>query len=54
MSTTQVQQLVDEWRQRKVNAITAYVTNKLQGKDNAPSLTEDNKSSEKEAELAIS
>ena len=53
MSTTQVQQLVDEWRKRKVNAITAYVTDKLQGQDNAPSLTEDNKSSEKEAELAI-
>ena len=54
MSTTQVQQLVDEWRKRKVNAITAYVTDKLQGQDNAPSLTEDDRSSEKEAELAIS
>ncbi|MEM9925092.1 MAG: ferritin-like domain-containing protein [Cyanobacteria bacterium P01_D01_bin.50] len=51
MSTNQVQQLVDEWRQRKVNAVTAYVTNKLQGKDNSPSLVEDDKSSKKEAEL---
>lgn len=54
MSATKVQELVDEWRQRKVNALTAYVTSKLQGKDNSPSLTEDDKSSEKEVELAIS
>ncbi len=53
MSATQVQQLVDEWRSRKVNAVTAFVTSKLQSKDNTPSLAEDNKSSEKEAELAI-
>ena len=51
MSTIQVQQLVDEWRSRKVNAVTAFVTSKLQGKDNTPSLAEDNKSLEKEAEL---
>ena len=59
MSAIQVQQLVDEWRlpsvelrlTRKVNAITTYVTNKLKGTDNAPSLTEDDKSSQKEAEL---
>ena len=51
MSANQVQQLVDEWRQRKVNAVTAYVTNKLQGTDNSPSLVEEDKSSKKEAEL---
>ncbi|MEM6754788.1 MAG: ferritin-like domain-containing protein [Cyanobacteria bacterium P01_C01_bin.38] len=51
MSAIQVQQLVDEWRSRKVNAITTYVKNKLQGTDNAPSLAEDDKSLEKEAEL---
>ena len=53
MSNSQVQQLVDEWRQRKVNAITAYVTNKLQGKDNSSSLVEEDKSSEKKAELVV-
>ncbi|MEO1429726.1 MAG: ferritin-like domain-containing protein [Cyanobacteria bacterium J06632_19] len=53
MSTTQVQQLIDEWRQRKVNAITAYVTNKLQGKDNATSLVEEDKPSKKQAELLV-
>ncbi|MBF2015900.1 MAG: ferritin-like domain-containing protein [Rivularia sp. T60_A2020_040] len=52
MSVTQVEQLVDEWRARKVNAITAYVTNKLQGKDNQRSLVED-ESSNKETELII-
>ncbi|MEB3219492.1 MAG: ferritin-like domain-containing protein [Nostocales cyanobacterium 94392] len=51
MSVTQVEQLVDEWRSRKVNAITAYVTNKLQGEDNQRSLVEDHKSSNKETEL---
>ncbi len=51
MSAIQVQQLVDEWRSRKVNAITTYVTNKLQGTDNTPSLAEDDKSSEKEADV---
>ncbi|MCJ8283070.1 MAG: ferritin-like domain-containing protein [Rivularia sp. ALOHA_DT_140] len=51
MSAIQVQQIVDEWRQRKVNAITAYLTNKLQVQDNSPSLVEDDKSLEKEAEL---
>lgn len=53
MSSLQVQQLVDEWRQRKVNALGAYVTKKLQGKDNSPSLVEEDKSSEKEAELVV-
>ena len=53
ISAIQVQQLVDEWRSRKVNAITTYVTNKLKGTDNPPSLTEDDKSSEKAAELVI-
>ncbi|MGF1677426.1 MAG: ferritin-like domain-containing protein [Rivularia sp. (in: cyanobacteria)] len=52
MSVTEVEQLVDEWRSRKVNAITAYVTNKLQGKDNQRSLVED-ESSNKETELVI-
>ncbi|MGB3756607.1 MAG: ferritin-like domain-containing protein [Rivularia sp. (in: cyanobacteria)] len=53
MSAIQVQQLVDEWRSRKVNAITTYVTNKLQGTDNTPSLAEDDKSSEKEADVLV-
>ncbi|MBV6623385.1 MAG: ferritin-like domain-containing protein [Rivularia sp. (in: Bacteria)] len=53
MNAIEVQQLIDEWRQRKVNAITAYVTNKLQGTDNTPSLVEEEKSSEKEAELVV-
>ncbi|MBE9214753.1 ferritin-like domain-containing protein [Plectonema cf. radiosum LEGE 06105] len=53
MSVTQVEQLVDEWRSRKVNAITAYITNKLQGKDNARSLVEDDESSDKETELIV-
>ncbi len=53
MSAIQVQQLVDEWRSRKVNAITTYVTNKLQGTGNTPSLAEDDKSSEKEADVLV-
>lgn len=51
MSQTQVDQLVGEWRERKVNAITAYVTKKLQGQDNPPSLVEDDRSPEKEQKL---
>ncbi len=53
MSATQVEQLVDEWRSRKVNAITAFIANKLQGKDNQRSLVQDDESSNQETELIV-
>ncbi|MEA5597245.1 ferritin-like domain-containing protein [Rivularia sp. UHCC 0363] len=53
MSAIQVQQLVDEWRSRKVNAITAFIANKLQGKDNQRSLVQDDESSNQETELIV-
>jgi rubrerythrin len=53
MSALQVQQLVDEWRARKVNAITAYVTNKFLGEENTRSLVQDDDSSQNKAELVV-
>ncbi|MDV2993392.1 MAG: hypothetical protein N4J56_003046 [Chroococcidiopsis sp. SAG 2025] len=41
MPATQVQQLVDEWRTRKVNALLAFTSNMLQGKDKPRSLVQD-------------
>ncbi|MBE9015569.1 rubrerythrin family protein [Chroococcidiopsis sp. CCALA 051] len=38
MPANQVQQLVDEWRTRKVNALIAFTSNMLQGKDKPRSL----------------
>ena len=41
MPATQVQQLVDEWRARKVNALLAFTGNLFQGKDKPHSLVQD-------------
>lgn len=53
MSASQVQQLVDEWRTRKVNALLAFAGNMLQGNDNRSSLVQDGAPSESESELMV-
>ena len=53
MSAIQVQQLVDEWRTRKVNALVAFAGNMLQGNDNRSSLVQDGAPSESESELMV-
>lgn len=53
MNLQQVEQLINKWRERKVNAVTAYVTNKLQRKDNSPSLVEDDKSLKEETPVLV-
>jgi rubrerythrin len=51
MSSTQVQKLVDEWRQRKTNAMLAFAGNILQGKGQSRSLVQDGAPVQKESEL---
>jgi rubrerythrin len=53
MSASKVQQLVDEWRTRKVNALVAFASNMLQGNDNRSSLVQDGAPSESESELIV-
>lgn len=53
MSASKVQQLVDEWRTRKVNALFAFAGNMLQGNDNRSSLVQDGAPSESESELIV-
>ncbi|MBP5971894.1 ferritin-like domain-containing protein [Brasilonema sp. CT11] len=53
MSAIQVQQLVDQWRTRKVNALVAFAGNMLQGNDNRSSLVQDGAPSESESELMV-
>ncbi|BDA67038.1 hypothetical protein CAL7716_012040 [Calothrix sp. PCC 7716] len=51
MSPIQVQKLVEEWRQRKINAMLAFAGNILQGKGENRSLVQDGAPVEKESEL---
>ncbi|KAB8331391.1 ferritin-like domain-containing protein [Scytonema tolypothrichoides VB-61278] len=53
MSASKVQQLVDEWRTRKINALVAFASNMLQGNDNRSSLVQDGAPSESESELIV-
>ncbi|MDZ8105267.1 MAG: ferritin-like domain-containing protein [Nostoc sp. DedQUE12a] len=53
MSLTQVQQLIDEWRTRKVNATFAFATNLLQGKAANRSLVQDSMPSQKDSQLIL-
>ncbi|BAZ02731.1 hypothetical protein NIES37_67440 [Tolypothrix tenuis PCC 7101] len=51
MSLTQVQELIDEWRTRKVNATFAFASNLLQGKSPNRSLVQDSMPSQKDSQL---
>jgi rubrerythrin len=51
MSATQVTKLVDEWRQRKTNAMLAFAGNILQGKGESRSLVQDGAPVESKSEL---
>ncbi|BBD62971.1 hypothetical protein NIES2109_58210 (plasmid) [Nostoc sp. HK-01] len=49
MSLTQVQELIDEWRTRKVNATFTFASNLLQGKSPNRSLVQDSMPSQKDS-----
>jgi rubrerythrin len=51
MSATEAEKLIDDWRQRKVNAMLAFASNLLQRKGESPSLVQDGDPAENDAEL---
>lgn len=51
MPLTQVEELIDEWRTRKVNATFAFASNLLQGKSPNRSLVQDSIPSQKDSQL---
>jgi len=53
MSATQVQELIDEWRTRKVNSLMAFTGGLLQRQNNTPSLVQDGAPSENDSELMV-
>jgi hypothetical protein len=53
MPETQVIKLVDEWRDRKTNAMLAFAGNLLQRKNQPRSLVQDGVPVESESELAV-
>jgi rubrerythrin len=53
MSSYAVQQLVDEWRSRKTNAMLSFAGNLIQGKNQSRSLVQDGVPTENQAELEL-